>query len=144
MTDLFDYLEILPDFYKLRDFAVVDMDGEDWVYFTYFNENEEGKIAVARPTWPVAELTAVNDSPTELGQSTQFTATVSNGSNVSYTWNFGDGSGGNGATPAHTYVAEVGSYTAVVTASNDVNTLTATTEVIVTSTPTGYAVFPPY
>ena len=80
--------------------------------------------------WLVAGLAASNDSPTWLGEPTTFTATVTAGSNVTYTWAFGDGDLGNGAVVTHTYPA-TGIYTAVVTASNDYNAITATTTVSV-------------
>ncbi|MBD3252038.1 PKD domain-containing protein, partial [Candidatus Uhrbacteria bacterium] len=59
---------------------------------------------------PVAGVSATNDSPTTLGQATNLTATVTAGTNVTYTWDFGDDTTGSGATPAHTY-SGVGSYT---------------------------------
>ena len=40
----------------------------------------------------LAGLTAVNDGPTSIGTPTLFTSTLTAGSNVLYTWNFGDGS----------------------------------------------------
>jgi PKD repeat protein len=80
---------------------------------------------------PIISLTAVNDSPTPLGNLTTLTATVDGMNNVSYTWEFGDGSQGTGATVAHEY-EQIGVYTAVVTATNFTNTLTATTAVTVT------------
>ncbi len=83
---------------------------------------------------PISGLTATNDSPTALGQATTLTATVSAGSNVIYTWAFGDGATGVGATVNHTY-PDVGLYTAVVTASNSANTVTATTPVTVGDVP---------
>ena len=76
----------------------------------------------------IAGLAAQNDSPTELGQVTTLTATVTAGSNVTYTWAFGDGDTGNGATVNHVYPA-TGPYTAVVTAANLVNALVETTSV---------------
>ncbi len=79
---------------------------------------------------PIEGLTATNDSPTALGHATTFTATITNGTNVSYTWALGDGSGGSGAIMTHTYAA-LGVYTAVVTASNSVSEVTATTPVTV-------------
>jgi uncharacterized repeat protein (TIGR01451 family) len=82
----------------------------------------------------IAGLSARNSSPTELGQATTLTATVTAGSNVSYTWAFGDSSSGSGANPSHIYPA-VGVYTAVVTASNSVNIITAPTIITVTGTP---------
>jgi PKD repeat protein len=78
----------------------------------------------------VAGLSAANDSPTALGSPTALTATVTAGSNVLYTWAFGDGSSGSGANASHIYPA-AGVYTALVTASNQVGWLTATTVVTV-------------
>ncbi len=82
----------------------------------------------------IAGLSATNDSPTALGQATTLTATVTAGSNASYTWAFGDGQTGSGSVVTHTYPA-VDLYTAVVTASNSVNVVTATTSVTITGTP---------
>jgi hypothetical protein len=91
---------------------------------------------------PIVELILSNDSPTVLGNVTTLTATITTGSNVSYTWDLGDGStpftmtanAGNGAVVGHTYpAADV--YTAVLTASNSVSVLTATTTVVVQALP---------
>jgi formylglycine-generating enzyme required for sulfatase activity/chitodextrinase len=71
-----------------------------------------------------------NSGPTPLGSATAFTFTIADGSNVSYVWDFGDGSTGSGATPSHTYAA-VGVYTAVVTATNSVGQAVASTQVTV-------------
>ena len=49
---------------------------------------------------------------------------------MSYVWKFGDGSTGSGENPSHTYGA-VGSYTAVVTATNGVSEVVASTQVSV-------------
>ncbi len=89
---------------------------------------------------PVAGLVAANDSPTVLGNPTTLTATVIAGSHVSYTWAFGDGAPGSGAVVTHTYPA-VGVYTAVVTASNPVSELTATTTVTITGP--GFSIYLP-
>jgi subtilisin-like proprotein convertase family protein len=83
---------------------------------------------------PIAELAAANDSPTLLGQATTLTATITAGSNVSYTWDFGDGEPGNGAVVVHTYPA-TGTYTAAVTASNSVSVVMTTTLVTITDVP---------
>jgi uncharacterized repeat protein (TIGR01451 family) len=80
----------------------------------------------------VAGLTAANDSPTEVGQPVNFTAAITQGTNVSYTWDFGNGITGVGRTPDQTYTT-AGPYTAVVTASNSASVLTATTMVSVTA-----------
>jgi chitodextrinase len=85
--------------------------------------------------WTVAEscgstaisgLTAGNDGPTALGTATQLTATISSGSNVTYEWDFGDGSKATGAVVSHQYAAP-GTYTAEVSASNSLGQETATT-----------------
>jgi len=83
---------------------------------------------------PIAELTVDNDSPTQIGKFTTLTATVAAGSNVTYTWRFGDGEVATGAIVTHTYPS-VDVYTAVVTASNGVNTVGDTTTVIITDMP---------
>jgi PKD repeat protein len=90
---------------------------------------DEGVITVSDS--PIIGLAAINSSPTVLGNATSLTATLTGGTNASFSWDFGDGQTGSGATPSHTYSA-VGSYTAVVTASNSFNLLTATTVVTVT------------
>ncbi|MBX3000054.1 MAG: PKD domain-containing protein [Caldilineaceae bacterium] len=80
---------------------------------------------------PIAGLSATSDGPTLLGQSTSFTATVSAGSNITYTWDFGDGVGtGSGVTASYTYTA-TGTYTATVTASNAAGNQQAQTVVTV-------------
>jgi PKD repeat protein len=80
---------------------------------------------------PIAGLIASNNSPTPLDSATTFTATVTAGSRVSYTWNFGDGATGTGRVVTHTYAA-AGNYTAIVMAANAVSTLTDTSNVIIT------------
>ncbi|MEM7033240.1 MAG: choice-of-anchor Q domain-containing protein [Chloroflexota bacterium] len=84
----------------------------------------------------VAGLTAINDSPTYLGQLTTFTASITVGTNVSFVWDFADGSQGNGAMTNHTY-GQYGTYTATVTASNVSSSLTATTVVSIIIDPNG-------
>jgi ELWxxDGT repeat protein len=78
----------------------------------------------------ISGLSAVNDSPTALGQPTTFTATITVGSNVTYTWDFGDGAAGSGPVASHTYAA-AGPYTATVTAANPVSSAAAETPVMV-------------
>ncbi|MEM7028859.1 MAG: PKD domain-containing protein [Chloroflexota bacterium] len=84
---------------------------------------------------PITNLNASNDGPTELEQATQFSATVDDGSNVIYTWDFDDGSSPKtGASVQHTY-ANIGTYQAEVTASNGANTTMKTTTVTVVDAP---------
>jgi PKD repeat protein len=79
---------------------------------------------------PISGLAAANDSPTTLGGSTSFTATISAGTDVVYTWDFGDSSGSSGQYTSHTY-ASAGQYTAVVTASNSISSLSNGTTVTI-------------
>jgi PKD repeat protein len=87
----------------------------------------------------ISGLIAINDSPTLLGEATNLTATVAAGSIVNYVWDFGDGTGSSGSQAAHVYPA-AGVYTAVVAASNSINTVTATTQVLVVEAIAGLAV----
>ncbi len=90
---------------------------------------------------PIAGLQAVNDSPTEIGNTTNLWATVTAGSNITYEWNFGDGVTDTGNPVAHTY-GLTGTYTAIVTATNSVNSQMATTQVSITEVITHYLYLP--
>jgi uncharacterized repeat protein (TIGR01451 family) len=79
---------------------------------------------------PIAGLTITSDSPTALGATTTFTASLSAGTAVIFTWDFGDGATGAGQTLTHTYAAP-GLYTVALTASNSLDSATATTTVLV-------------
>jgi hypothetical protein len=79
-------------------------------------------------------LVATNDSPTPLGQPTMLAATVSAGTNIVYTWDFGNGAIGWEAVVSHTYL-DIGVYTATVTAANSVSSQTATTVVTIADAP---------
>ncbi len=74
-------------------------------------------------------LAAANSSPHLTGVTTHLTATISSGTNVSYAWDFGDGSlTGSGAEISHDYSA-VGTYNAVVTATNTAGSAVTSTQV---------------
>ena len=90
-------------------------------------------VTIVAPV-PVAGLTATNDGPTPLGSYTALEADVTAGTSVTYTWAFGDGDTGRGKTVTHTYPS-LGAYTAVVTATNTENALSAETVVTVTEVP---------
>ncbi len=93
--------------------------------------NNTASITTTIADIPIAGLVATNDSPTVIGHPTTFQATVTTGSNVTYVWNFGDGTAPVSGNPvAHTY-ALTGTYTAIVTATNSVSVMTATTQAIV-------------
>jgi hypothetical protein len=79
---------------------------------------------------PITGLAASNDSPTMQGQATNLWATITTGTNVSYEWDFGDGTSGQGTPTDHVYPSE-GVYTATVTASNNVSQQQAMTEVTI-------------
>ena len=66
---------------------------------------------------PITGLTATNDGPTVLGSLTTLTATIDTGTNVIFTWDFGDGSSGSGMVATHEY-ASYGVFIATVTATN--------------------------
>jgi PKD repeat protein len=83
---------------------------------------------------PITGLTANNDSPTQLGEPTTLSATITDGTNVTYTWNFGDGAYGSRANVTHIYLAP-GSYTVIVTATNSISWQTDTTQVAITDVP---------
>jgi uncharacterized membrane protein len=80
---------------------------------------------------PISGLIAESDSPTLIGETTSFTATVAAGTNVVFTWDFGDGSDlGHGSNVTHTYTVP-GTYIVIVTASNASGSQQVTLEVIV-------------
>jgi polycystin 1L1 len=86
---------------------------------------------------PISNLTiSTGPSPTAtVGATTLFTATA-NGSNIAYTWNFGDGRVVvNGPFIAHTY-ALTGTFTVIVTATNSIGFTRTQTTLNVISPPT--------
>ena len=80
---------------------------------------------------PIEGLNVTNNGPVEVGDSVSLQSSLSAGSFVNYVWDLGDGSTTNGSSVSHTY-AEIGTYTATLTASNSVSSMTATTTVEVT------------
>ncbi|HNT23950.1 MAG TPA: FG-GAP-like repeat-containing protein, partial [Anaerolineales bacterium] len=83
---------------------------------------------------PLDGLSATNDSPTPFGSTTILTATVLTGTNPTYTWDFGDGTLGSGAVTGHIFTG-TGTFTALVSATNEANVITTTTMVTITETP---------
>jgi hypothetical protein len=102
--------------------------------FTYFGDPAvDLNVADA----PIEGLSAGNDSPTDLGEATILSASISSGTHVVYTWDFGDGSPSqSGLLVQHTYPA-AGAYVAQVTATNNVSTQSATTTVVINDAPPG-------
>jgi len=79
---------------------------------------------------PITGLQASNDSPTLIGQTTTFSATLAGGTGVTYSWDFGDGTSGSGITATHTY-AHPSIYDATLTATNSAGTQKDITSVTV-------------
>lgn len=86
--------------------------------------------AIATTQEPISGLVATNDGPSKPGSMTTLTAMITAGSQVSYSWVFGDGDSGSGAVVSHIYPAP-GEYSAVVTASNEVSVVAAITAVVI-------------
>ncbi len=80
---------------------------------------------------PITGVHVFNSSPSALGSATYFTASVDEGNNVIYRWNFGDGKTGIGVNVSHVYTA-TGSYSVIVTASNNLGGISTTTRVTIT------------
>ena len=91
------------------------------------------EVVIAVTDIAVGGLSAINNSPTTLGDATTFTASITAGTNVTYTWDFGDGSPvATGAVITHEY-ALVGNYSATVTASNTASDMMTTTLAVITN-----------
>jgi hypothetical protein len=94
------------------------------------NLRTQGPYHLAVLDAPVAGLAATNDGPRMIGEPLTFTATITAGTSVTYTWAFGDGATALGQVATHAYTVS-GEYTATVTASNSVSTMEATTPVTI-------------
>lgn len=101
----------------------------DTILDTQPNNNSSTVVTTAAEE-AIGGLMAFNDGPTQLGMTTTFTAVVSSGTNVSYTWDFGDGNTAMGPVVSHVY-ASTGSYTVTVTAVNSVSSAQAETVAVV-------------
>jgi PKD repeat protein len=95
---------------------------------------------------PISGLSLTSDSPTTIGSATSLTATITAGTSVLYTWDFGDDSPTIALTDtaalSHTY-SMVGSYTATVTATNSAGTVVDTTTVQVSDDAAPHRVYLP-
>jgi PKD repeat protein len=96
----------------------------------YGNVRMAGPYPLEVQDAPIVGLTATNDSPRPIDQEVAFGATITGGSNVAYTWDFGDGVTDVGRTVTHAY-SEHGAYTATVTATNSASTVQTTTSVTI-------------
>lgn len=107
-------------------------------YWVFSVDNGIVTLVEERGAPLLTELSADNDSPTLVGNTTKLIASVAADSyrEVTYTWTFGDGTPAlnSGAVVTHTFPA-IGNYTAEVTAHCFGQTGTATTTVIVITNP---------
>ena len=74
---------------------------------------------------PLLDLQVTSDAPGTVDVPVIFTATVSSGEPVAYTWAFGDGGTGSGTPSSHSY-SEAGTYTVTLTATNAFSTVLTT------------------
>jgi PKD repeat protein len=79
---------------------------------------------------PISGLVASNNGPTILGARTRLSAQVAAGTNITYAWDFGDGTNGSGRVVRHRYKV-AGTHVATVTASNTAGSDSAETQVVV-------------
>ena len=92
--------------------------------------NAQTTVDVVATAETIGGLDAAVDGPTPLGQPTTFFATVEQGTNVTYGWDFGDGTTGSGPRAEHIY-ATAGSFTVTVTASNSLSSEQQTLQAVV-------------
>ena len=95
------------------------------------NNSASKAISITSLSTAISGLQGSSDAPTALGNITHYTASVQAGSDVVYTWHFGDGTTGSGITTSHMY-SDTDIYTATVTATNDLGSIS--TNVLVTVT----------
>lgn len=124
-----------PLYGLLHEIELTDINPCTTYYFKISSTDRSGNTAESSELSfsiqvPLGWLTAANDSPTELGSMTTLTATVDTGCGVLYSWAFGDGEVGNGEVVTHVYPT-VGTFSAVVTATNSVSEDSATTTVMI-------------
>ncbi len=103
----------------------------DWHISTGGCPKPNGTITIQSSAAPVAAFTNVINAATPTDQTVDFDASGSAGGNLTYSWDFGDGSPlVNGVNPSHVYTTN-GSFTVTLTVSNgcgsDVLTNTITT-----------------
>lgn len=105
-------------------------------FFQTFNYLGDPALRLTLPQdTPITGLIANDDSPTPLGQPTNFWALTVNGREAVFTWDLGDGSAPQtGPTIQHSY-AQLGRYTVQVTATNNLGSQTTTRQVTIIEPP---------
>ena len=107
------------------------------------HESPPDAVVVTVSESPLAGFASASSSPTAIGQTTVFTASVATTATVSYAWNFGDGALNSGPQLTHVYT-QPGRYEVTVIASAD--NITAIQSFVVTvfnPAPIGSAVVTP-
>jgi hypothetical protein len=103
----------------------IDKDGNDIPAYLDPNENPNTSVGQA-----IQGLVLNGPDKLLAGQTANFNATITAGSNVSYTWTFGDSGSGVGQTASHVYTA-TGTYLVIVTASNSLGQVQAQEFIII-------------
>jgi uncharacterized repeat protein (TIGR01451 family) len=77
ITNVLDLAIVLPDLQSLKDFVVVDVDGVDWFYFVYEDQDGRDHIAVSKP---LVKLEIGKEGPDVAiaGDPITYTLTISN------------------------------------------------------------------
>jgi hypothetical protein len=132
-TPSWESFSALPKSYYGRTIASGDLNGDNYSDlvisdFDYDNLNARVLAFFGGPDSAVAGLQAQNNGPAQINSPVIFTATISTGSGVQYTWDFGDGTSGIGQVAGHNYTLP-GLFTAMVTATTPTNSLQASTVV---------------
>ena len=120
----------------LDTWTKVEASDSPYALISTLNDYEEGTDIEQG----VVKLVTDNNGPILPGETATLTAFMADCQDVTYTWNFGDGTSGSGITTTHTY-AEPGIYPAIIAgtytpinAPNTTMTLTASTTVRVSCT----------
>lgn len=101
----------------------------EYLLISTFNDFEEGSDI----EFGILDLSLTNSSAIRPSDPITFTASLADCKDVVYTWAFGDGADGTGSAVTHRY-EKAGRYTAVVTATHAVATVTTSTTIIVSTT----------
>lgn len=110
----------------------VTFTSEGWYHITVEVSNNLNTVTQTVPVQIVAEVSGLTISCSTCTQKSgefyientvayEFTAAISSGTGVTYSWDFGDSSTGTGSAANHTYSA-IGHYNITVTATNPVST----------------------